>query len=151
MAKQLVIYLLAGEQFGIEITAVESIIKMQEITVVPQSPDFVEGLTNLRGDVLPVIDLRKRFGIRPSKNLDEERIVVVEGDGQQVGMIVDAVTEVLTVEGEAIEPPSSLVLGNNIDFISGIAKVDDQLVTIIDLKKVLVSEEMLELAAMDTG
>ncbi len=151
MAKQLVIYLLAGEQFGIEITAVESIIKMQEITVVPQSPDFVEGLTNLRGDVLPVIDLRKRFGIRPSKNLDEERIVVVEVDGQQVGMIVDAVTEVLTVEGEAIEPPSSLVLGNNIDFISGIAKVDDQLVTIIDLKKVLVSEEMLELAAMDTG
>jgi len=148
MSKQFVIYQLANEQFGIDIDAVESIIKMQEIAAIPQAPEFVEGVTNLRGEVLPVIDLRKRFEIPPSENLDETRIIVVEIDGQHVGMIVDAVTEVLTLNDDTIELPSKLVIGGNVDFITGIAKVEDQLVTIIDLRKVLQSEETLELAAI---
>ena len=148
MSQQFVIYQLAQEQFGVGITVVESIIKMQEITAVPQAPEFVEGVTNLRGDVLPVIDLRKRFGIPPSEREDDARIIVVEIDGQHVGMIVDAVTEVLTLEDESIEATSAIVIGEGVDFIEGIAKVDDQLVTIIDLGKVLLSDEQFELAAM---
>ncbi len=148
MTKQFVIYQLAGEQFGVDIAAVESIIKMQEIAAVPQAPEFVEGVTNLRGEVLPVIDLRKRFEIPPADDSEEERIVVVEIDGQNVGMIVDAVTEVLTLDEDAIEAPSALVIGRSVDFITGIAKVEDQLVTIIDLSMVLLSDETLELAAI---
>lgn len=148
MSNQFVIYQLAGEQFGVDIAAVESIIKMQEIAAVPQAPEFVEGVTNLRGEVLPVIDLRKRFEIPAAENTDDARIVVVEIDGQHVGMIVDAVTEVLTLEDDSIEAPSALVIGSTVDFITGIAKVDDQLVTIIDLSKVLLTDEAIELAAM---
>ncbi len=148
MTKQFVIYQLAGEQFGVDIAAVESIIKMQEIAAVPQAPEFVEGVTNLRGEVLPVIDLRKRFEIPAADDSEEERIVVVEIDGQNVGMIVDAVTEVLTLDEDAIEAPSALVIGSSVDFITGIAKVDDQLVTIIDLRMVLLSDEALELTAI---
>ena len=148
MTKQFVIYQLAGEQFGVDIAAVESIIKMQEIAAVPQVPEFVEGVTNLRGEVLPVIDLRKRFEIPAADDSEEERIVVVEIDGQNVGMIVDAVTEVLTLDEDAIEAPSALVIGSSVDFITGIAKVEEQLVTIIDLRMVLLSDETLELAAI---
>lgn len=148
MSNQFVIYQLAGEQFGVDIAAVESIIKMQEIAAVPQAPEFVEGVTNLRGEVLPVIDLRKRFEIPAAENTDDARIVVVEIDGQHVGMIVDAVTEVLTLEDDSIEAPSALVIGSTVDFITGIAKVEDQLVTIIDLSKVLLTDEAIELAAM---
>jgi len=148
VTKQFVIYQLAGEQFGVDIAAVESIIKMQEIAAVPQAPEFVEGVTNLRGEVLPVIDLRKRFEIPAADDSEEERIVVVEIDGQNVGMIVDAVTEVLTLDEDAIEAPSALVIGSSVDFITGIAKVDDQLVTIIDLRMVLLSDEALELTAI---
>ncbi len=148
MTKQFVIYQLAGEQFGVDIAAVESIIKMQEIAAVPQAPEFVEGVTNLRGEVLPVIDLRKRFEIPAADDSEEERIVVVEIDGQNVGMIVDAVTEVLTLDEDAIEAPSALVIGSSVDFITGIAKVEEQLVTIIDLRMVLLSDETLELAAI---
>lgn len=148
MSKQFVIYQLAGEQFGIDIGAVESIIRMQEISAVPQAPDFVEGVTNLRGEVIPVIDLRKRFEIPLAEDLDATRIIVVEIDEQHVGMIVDAVTEVLTLEDDDIETPSALVIGDSVDFITGIAKLEDQLVTIIDLRMVLHSEEQLELAAL---
>ncbi len=148
MSQQFVIYQLAQEQFGVDIAAVESIIKMQGISAVPQAPEFVEGITNLRGEVLPVIDLRKRFGIPPSAKEGDARIIIVEIDGQNIGMIVDAVTEVLTLEDDSIEAPSALVIGNSVDFIKGIAKVDDQLVTIIDFGKVMLSDERLELVAM---
>lgn len=145
MTQQYVIYQLAGEQFGVNIAAVESIIKLQAIAAVPQTADFIEGVTNLRGEILPVIDLRKRFDLVPSEDETETRIIVVEIDGNHVGMIVDAVTEVLTLETEDIEAPSNLVVGSNDNFITGIAKVGDQLVTIIDLQTVLLSEEQLEL------
>lgn len=148
MSKQFVIYQLADELFGVEIAAVESIIKMQKIAAVPKAPDFVEGVTNLRGEVLPVIDLRKRFAIPISENIHETRIIVVEVEGQHVGMIVDAVTEVLTLEDTDIESPSALVIGNNVNFITGIAKLDDRLITIIDLRAVLLSKEQLEIAEL---
>ena len=148
MAKQFVIYQLAGELFGVEIASVESIIKMQTIAVIPKAPDFVEGVTNLRGEVLPVIDLRKRFDIPVSENKNDTRIIVIEIEGQHIGMIVDAVTEVLTLEDSDIESPSTLVIGNNVNFITGIAKVDDRLITIIDLKTVLHSKEQLTVAGL---
>ena len=142
MEHQLVVFDLASEHYGVDIAAVEGIIKMQPITVVPHTPAFVEGVTNLRGEVLPVIDLRKRFGL-PFDNTrgKDTRIVTVEIGGKKVGMVVDAVSEVLRVPDEAIEPPSPIVTTVDSTFIKGIAKVDDRLIILIELSKVLSTEE----------
>mgnify|MGYP001455756668 CR=1 FL=1 len=109
MEKQLVIFELANEHYGIDIAAVEGIVKMQEITAVPNAPDYVEGVTNLRKSVLPVIDLEKRFGIIPHKMTRETRIVVVTMDKLKVGMIVNAVSEVLTIEDNTIEATPAII------------------------------------------
>jgi len=145
MEHQLVVFELANEYYGVDISGVESIIKLQEITAVPHAPDFVEGVTNLRGTVLPVIDLRRRFNLPAADHNGDTRIVVVDVDGSKVGMIVDAVTEVLRVSDEAIEPPSPLVVTINSAFITGIAKMENRLVILIDLGRVLSLDEKAEL------
>ncbi|MEE8389443.1 MAG: chemotaxis protein CheW [Anaerolineae bacterium] len=154
MENQLVVFNLANEDYGVDIAAVDSIIKMQQITTVPQAPGFVEGITNLRGDVLPVIDLRKRFGLPVEENTKDARIVNVEVDGIKVGMVVDAVSEVLRVPEEDIEPPSPIVTSVDSSFITGIAKVDDgpgtpgRLIILLDLGKVLSTEEQADLQTL---
>jgi purine-binding chemotaxis protein CheW len=153
MEIQLVVFDLANEHYGVDIGAVEGIIKTQTITAVPRAPHFVEGVTNLRGEVLPVIDLRKRFGLSPEDETKETRIVVMDTHGTKVGMIVDAVSEVLRVSEEAIEPLSPLMATVDSAFIQGIAKVDghdpgcgeERLIILLDLGKVLSSEEKADL------
>jgi purine-binding chemotaxis protein CheW len=141
MERQLVIFSLAEELYGVDIAAVEGIIKMQAITAVPHAPPFVEGVTNLRGKVLPVIDLRKRFGLNASQTTRDSRIVTVEVAGLKVGMVVDGVSEVLRVPEDAIVPPSPLVTTVDSAFITGIAKVADRLIILLDLGKVMSVEE----------
>jgi purine-binding chemotaxis protein CheW len=148
MEQQLVVFELANESYGLDIGDVESIIKLQDITVVPNAPSFVEGVTNLRGTVLPVIDLRRRFGLPEAEPTKDTRIVVVDAGGTNVGMIVDAVTEVLRVAEASIEPPSPLVISVSSTFITGIAKVEEKLVILVDLGKVLSVEEKSELQAI---
>ncbi|GAB4424473.1 MAG: chemotaxis protein CheW [Anaerolineae bacterium] len=148
MENQLVIFHLAKEYYGVDIAAVESIIKMQAITGIPQAPPFVEGVINLRGAVLPVIDLRNRFGLAQTPPTKDTRIVVVEMGGTTVGMIVDAVNEVLRVPSEDIEPPSPMVTTLDSAFITGIAKVADRLIILLDLGKVLSLDEHAELAEL---
>ncbi|MCB0208692.1 MAG: purine-binding chemotaxis protein CheW, partial [Anaerolineae bacterium] len=109
METQLVTFELANEHYGVNITAVESTIKLQPITFVPRAPQYVKGVINLRGVVLPVVCLRQRFGLPQSEYTKDTRIIVIEIDGKKVGIVVDAVTEVLSVQNEAIEPPSPLV------------------------------------------
>lgn len=149
MENQLVIFELAGEQYGVNITAVESIIKIQTITKVPHAPHFVEGVTNLRGVVLPVIDLRKRLGLPRTEETKDTRIVVIEMKGTIVGMLVDAVTEVLHVPEDAIEPPSFLISSVDSAFITGIAKLEERLVILLDLSKVLTAQEQVLVAKME--
>ena len=148
MENQLVVFNLANEDYGVDIGAVDGIVKMQAITKVPQAPDFVEGITNMRGEVLPVLDLRKRFGLPLSETTKDTRIVNVEVDGVKVGMVVDAVTEVLRVAEEEVEPPSPLVTTVDSAFITGIAKVDSRLIILLDLAKVLSTEEQADLKAL---
>lgn len=154
--EQLVVFTLAGEYYGVDIASVESIIKLQAITAVPRTSVFVEGLTNLRGTVLPVIDLRRRFGLPPREETRETRIVVVELNDLTVGMIVDAVTEVLRVPAGAVEPPSPIVTTVDSTFIRGIAKVDEpglelaqgRLIILLDLSQVLSTGEQVILREM---
>lgn len=148
MEKQLVIFELAEEHFGIDISMVEGIIKMQQITKVPQSPDYVEGITSLRGAVLPVIDLEKRFGIPSHEKNRDTRIVVVNMDKLKIGMIVGAVSEVLTIDDSVIEPAPAIVTTINSRFISGIARIDSRLVILLDLSLVLTESEKEQAASL---
>ncbi|NPV87449.1 MAG: chemotaxis protein CheW [Anaerolineae bacterium] len=148
MERQLVIFELGEENFGVDISAVESIIKLQELTKVPHAPGFVEGITNLRGTVLPVIDLRKRFGMEKAEATKETRIVVINMDKIKVGMVVDSVSEVLTVPDTAIESTPAMVSTVDTAFIVGIAKVDDRLIILLDLEKVLSTGEQASLQAL---
>lgn len=141
MEKQLVIFELGNGQYGIEIATVEGIVKMQEITRIPYTPSFVEGVTDLRGAVLPVMDLNKRFGLPAQEETSETRIITVNMEGVKVGMIVSKVTEVLTIEDSVIEPPPAMVSNVNTDFITGIAKINGRLVVLLDLNRVLNTEE----------
>ena len=107
--KQLVVFTLASEAYGVDIGAVREIIQMQNITRVPRTPDYVEGVINLRGRVIPVVDLRTRFGFPAAERNKDTRIVVVDIGSQDIGVVVDAVPEVLRVAADAIAPPSSII------------------------------------------
>ena len=148
MDRQLVVFELADEFYALDIHRVESIIKMQEITSVPHAPAFVDGVINLRGEVLPVDDLRSRFGLDTQEETKETRIVVVAIDQMKVGMIVDGVSEVLNVNTDEVGPPSPMVTTVDSGLIEGIAKEDDRLIILVDLAKVLTVEETRELGAM---
>ena len=144
--QQLVVFDLATDAYGVDIGAVREIIRMQEITNVPRTPEFVEGVINLRGKVIPVVDLRKRFGLPVGEQTDENRIVVVDIGGQDIGVIVDAVNEVLRIFSDSVEPPSSVITTADSDYLMGIAKVEDRLIILLDLESVLSAKERALLA-----
>ena len=140
--KQLVVFDLATEAYGVDISAVREIIRMQEITRVPKSPEFVEGIINLRGNIIPVVDLRKRFNLTVSEQNKDNRIVVVDIGGRDIGVIVDAVTEVLRITGDSVEPPSSVITTADSTYLLGIAKLESRLIILLDLESVLSDREM---------
>lgn len=139
--RQLVVFSLAGETYGVEIDTVREIILMAEITQVPNTPDYVEGVINLRGKVCPVLDLRKCFEIEASEPTNESRIVVVEIDGEDVGVIVDAVTEVLNIGGDCVGLASDVIATGDDSLVEEIANVDDRLILLVDLKTALSSRD----------
>lgn len=144
--EQLVVFELSNEHYGVDISAVNTIIRMQEITEVPRTPRFVEGVINLRGSIIPVIDLRKRFGLPAGDTTKASRIVVVEAAGQMIGMVVDAVAETLRLACNSIEPPSPVVVSVDSEYLRGIGMQGDRLVILLDLDKVLSAKETESLA-----
>ncbi len=142
---QLVSFVIENEEFGIDILTVQEIIRHVDITRVPNAPSFVEGVINLRGHIVPVVDLRKRFGL-PSRTPDKDtRIVVVELDNRVVGFVLDAVKEVTRVDRSVIEPAPDLTLGIDTHYIKGVAKLEDRLLILLDLSEVLSVEEQQSL------
>jgi len=147
--RQLVVFRLGAELYGVDIARVHEIIRLQSITRVPRAPSFVEGVINLRGKVIPVVDLRRRFGLPTGEHTRATRIVVVEIGDQVVGIIVDSVSEVLRVSAATVEPPSPVVAGVDSEYLHGIAKLPERLVILLDLDRVLARDERraLEVAA----
>lgn len=143
--RKLVVFRLGRETYGIDIGAVAEIGQMQDITHVPKTPAFVEGIINVRGQVLPVIDLRKRFGLEMTGLSRESRIIQVEVGVYKLGLIVDAVTEVLPITGSMIEPTSPVISSIDTEFIQGVVKAGDRLIILINLEKVLSRQEQDEL------
>lgn len=140
--RQVALFELGGETYGVDIGSVHEIIQMQPITRVPKAPFFVEGVINLRGKVIPVVDMGKRFGLEKADRTKNNRIVVVDINGTTIGIIVDAVTEVLRIPNSAIEPASSIVTAGDTDYLQGIAKLGDRMFILLDLGRVLSEESM---------
>ena len=134
---QLVSFQLAHEEYGIEINKVREIILMGEITQVPQTPSFVKGLINLRSTVIPVVDLRLRFGMDEAEPTDDTRIVVINIGGKTIGIIVDAVNEVLRVSNQQIAPPPPTVAGLERDYLVGLVKLEERLLILLDIEQIL--------------
>ncbi|MBA4292891.1 chemotaxis protein CheW [bacterium] len=131
--QQTVVFRLAGESYGIEIFRVNEIIRLREITPVPRTEPHVRGLVNLRGKTIPVIDLRSRFSLPTAEETDSSRIIVVDSESGQIGVVVDAVTEVLTLQGEQIDKTPALVSDPDNQFVRAVAKTNDRLITLLDL------------------
>lgn len=138
---QLVVFQLVNETYGVDIAKVSEIRELQKITRVPRCPDFIEGIINLRGRVIPVVDLRTRFGLPAGERTANTRIVVVEIGGHTIGVIVDEVLEVLSVAGDAVEPTPPVISGLESDYLLGVAKLDDRLVILLELDRVLSRSE----------
>lgn len=138
---QLVTFRLGQEEFSLDILKVQEIIRHMELTRVPRTPDFVEGVINLRGRVIPVLDLRKRFGLPDAEDTSATRIIVVEVGGVTVGLKVDGVSEVLRINADTVEPPPALVTSIESDYIKGVGKLDNRLLILLDVSKILSRSE----------
>ena len=137
---QLVVFTLGTTLYGVDVSQVREITELRDITSVPGSPYFVEGVTNLRGQVTTVIDLKKRFNLDEKENDKETRIIIVESDGIPMGMVVDSVTEVLRLPTEDIETTPDMTDESVTDYIQGIAKLSDgTLMIVVDLERVLMA------------
>lgn len=134
---QTVVFRLSEEFYGIDIFAVNEIIRLREITPIPRTEPHVRGLVNLRGKTIPVVDLRIRMGLDVAECTDSSRIIVVDSNYGQVGIIVDAVSEVVTLHSDAIETKPNLMADESMEFVAGVAKRNDHLVTLLDLGKAL--------------
>ncbi len=137
---------LDGEEYGLEILKVREIIGMMDITSVPRTPEFVLGVINLRGNVIPVIDLRCKFGMEPGEQTEETCIIVVDVDGMEMGILVDRVSEVLDITGEEIQPPPAFGVTVNTDFILGIGKAASKVTILLNINRVLTSSDAATVA-----
>ncbi len=144
---QLVTFSIGSEEFGVDILKVIEIIRTMEITKVPKAPAFVEGVINLRGLVIPIIDLRRRFGLAEKAGDSDTRIIVIEINGMSVGFVVDSVSEVLRIPANTVEPAPPVVAGVDSDYISGVGKLEDRLLILLDLDKLLSADDLESLGA----
>ena len=141
---QLVTFAIGEEEFGIDILKVQEIIRTMAITKVPNSPPHVEGVINLRGKVIPVIDLRSRFLLESKQHHSQTRIIVVDLHSLVIGFVVDGVSEVLRIQSNTVEPPPPVVSGIESEYIKGVGKLDNRLLILLDLDKLIPIEELTQ-------
>ncbi len=135
-------FVLSDEEYGIEILKVREIIGLMDITTVPQTPDHMKGVINLRGKVIPVIDLRMKFSMPEEEHTQETCVIVVEVNGTSIGIIVDSVSEVSDINGGEIEDAPKFGQGIDTSFIIGLGKVKDKIIIMLDIDAVLSTDDM---------
>ncbi|MFO0839667.1 MAG: chemotaxis protein CheW [Phycisphaerae bacterium] len=143
---QIVSFRLANEEYGVDIMRAQEIIMLGQITRMPEVPDFIRGLINLRGHVIPILDLRRRFNLAVKDDDEQTRIIVVNVESKTIGIVVDAVTEVLRISAEQIEPPPSSVAGIDHEYIRGLLKLENRIVTLLDIGHVLSASDQAAIA-----
>lgn len=145
---QLVTFTLATEEYAVEILKVQEINRMKEITRVPNAPYYVEGVINLRGKVIPVVSLRKFFGLPEEEDRTKQKIMIMDIQGTTIGLIVDSVSEVLRISSSVVEPPPPMTYSVSTEFISGIAKLEDRLIILLDMDRLIGKEESVKMVGM---
>lgn len=143
--KQLVIFKLGEEEYGVDIMQVKEIIRTTNITKIPQVPTFVEGIISLRGEILPIIDMRKKFGLPEKERTRQTRILVINLDTMTIGGIVDEVTEVLRIPNDAITPPPPVIKGVNTEYLQGVGQINGRIIILLDMSKILTSNEIIQI------
>ncbi|MHC5057575.1 MAG: chemotaxis protein CheW [Planctomycetota bacterium] len=138
---QVVTFTLGREEYAIDILQVQEIVMMTEITRMPRAPKFIEGIVNLRGQMIPIIDMRKRFDLAEAEHDSETRIIIVEIGGELVGMVVDGVREVIRLPDSAISPPPPMIQGISAEYLNGIGQIGERLLIMLDLGKILSADE----------
>ncbi len=147
---QLISFIVGEEEYGLDILRVKEVIRIREITRLPQAPSFVKGIINLRGDVIPIIDLRDRFGLEHREYTQTTRVIVVDVDGKLVGMVVDAASQVVRIQADQIEPPPPIVGGLSVEYIKGVGKLEERLVILLNIDRILNQQEKIELKHLET-
>jgi purine-binding chemotaxis protein CheW len=145
---QLISFEVGDEEYGLEILRVKEVIRIREITRLPKAPRFVKGIINLRGDVIPIIDLRDRFGLEQAEYTAMTRVIVVDVEDKLVGMVVDAASQVVRIPSDQIEPPPPIVGGLSAEYIKGVGKLEDRLVILLNIDRILSVEEKVKLEEM---
>jgi purine-binding chemotaxis protein CheW len=150
---QIVTFRLGADEFGLDVFSVHEILRQQPVTAVPQAPAFVEGVIDVRGALIPVVDLRTRFELPARADAAEARIAIVQYGAERLGLVVDAVTEVLRVAETAISEPPAYLRGLAAEFMRGVVRLPERLIVLIDVERILASEERiaLELAGLAAG
>jgi purine-binding chemotaxis protein CheW len=144
--RQLISFTVGEEEYGLELLCVKEVIRVRQVTWLPRAPSCVKGIINLRGDVIPIVDLRERFGLEAAEQTAMSRVIVVEVDGQAVGMTVDSASQVLRVPADQFDPPPPVMGKASRDFITAVGKLGDRLVIMIDVDMILSTEEMQQIA-----
>jgi len=139
---QLVSFNIGDEEFGVDILKVQEINRTVQVTKVPNAPEYVDGVINLRGKIIPIVDLRRRFGMPRKEHDKNTRIIVVElNGGRIVGFVVDTVREVLRIQRSVTEPPPAIIAGIDADYITAVGKLEDRLLILLDLEKILLNSK----------
>ncbi|MEH7386554.1 chemotaxis protein CheW [Bacillus sp. JJ1521] len=147
--KKVIVFRLDDQEYATVIQNVRSIERMQEITRIPNVPNFIKGVINIRGEVTPIIDLKERLSIGKMNETNETRILIVEMNGIQTGLIVDAATDVIDIDASVVEPATNIMNGVNELFIEGVAKLENRLLLLLNLERVLIKQEINELQELN--
>lgn len=147
--RQFISFSVGEEEYGLELLRVKEVIRVREITWLPRAPSFVKGIINLRGDVIPIIDLRDKFGLETREQTTQTRVIVVEVEGRLMGMVVDSASQVVRIPGDQIDPPPPVLGGFSRQYITGVGKTDDKLVILLNVDAILTVDEKVALSSMD--
>jgi purine-binding chemotaxis protein CheW len=144
--KQLISFTIGAEEYGLDLLRVKEVIRMRQITWLPKAPSCVKGIINLRGDVIPIVDLRDRFGLESIENTATTRVIVVEVEARLVGVVVDSASQVVRVPADQFDPPPPMAGKTAGRFITGVGKMDEKLIIMIDVDRILSADEMSQIA-----
>lgn len=148
--KQFIVFTIDDEKFGVDVKQIKQIIPISETTHIPNAPSFVEGVINLRGDIIPIIDLKSKLSLQVKGiNEKEGKIIIVELDNNNIGMKVDSVSEMIRIYEDEIAEPPKIVKGINRNYLKGLGKLNDKLLLLLDLNRILTDDEIKELDNID--
>jgi purine-binding chemotaxis protein CheW len=149
--RQLINFSVGEGEYGLELMRVKEVIRMRETTWLPKAPSFVKGIINLRGDVIPIIDLRDKFGLESREDTLQTRVIVVEMEGRLMGLVVDSASQVVRIPADQIDPPPPVPGGFSQELITGVGKLEDRLVVLLNADAILTVDEKVALSSVDAA